>query len=387
MSKKLYQEKIVELLDGELPKEEASDLYSQISSDQSLQKEMQDHIKLKNMIKVGLNTPPDILKSNIYKSTGLVSTNYYRYLLVIPILLAFGLGYYISNDDINYRNEVAIIESLNLKTLNKDLVVAEKNNIEISSKIPVSTSVGIKKSKQTKSSKNAIPIKSLNDKNDYKPTENGNTNLSNNLAINNTMVVDDSPLQYLNKVNQNEYPLDNVQLQNLRFDNSVFNTNDAKNITLELKGLNLNNFHQSDVENFNTGINNFSVAAYYSVNSNFKIGAEFGQENFIQKYHFNDGEFTTNYEQNYTSNYLGVSAKFADEFLKELPNLNFYSRLFLGSMMTGPIGRLEAGLSYQIANRYSLFIGYDLAHTTYFFKGNDFHSTKSGMVYGVTFKL
>lgn len=364
-----YTEKIVQLLDGELPLEETSRLHQQIASDEALQKELQDHIMLKNMMSKSLNAPPDFLKKGILNNVGLNKNQYLGFIYLIPILLAFGLGYFLSDYNFSDRgnNFTKDYSMVNLNLLKPSEISNSSKKFESSNNFPLVSAKAIAEN----------DIKEKNAKNVVKEKEKY------------SKIKKSNPI-WIKKSSLNDIAANSIDYHTIKsfesYANSELDSKSINKISIEIRGLDLNNFHKSDVPNYNTGINNFAVSAYYSLNNKFKIGAELGQENFIQKYNFNDGEFTSFFEQNYTANFFGVSAKYSDSFIEELPNLDFYSRAFIGGMMTGPMGRLEAGLSYNFLG-YKMFLGYDLAHITYFYQGNDFHSTKSGFTYGISIDL
>jgi hypothetical protein len=328
------------------------------------------------MINKGLNSPPDALKAGIMNNVGL-SKNFNKLLYVIPVLIAFGLGFLLSDFTNDSSENFATAypsydkESINLSYLDELNISPIKANI---------SDVGILKSQNSEVYATQNKVASSSVKSEKLVTDNKKEEIAKTTpTISNSSLVQNN----LNTSNNYNFSSDIAAYAQLPTNQLSQKTNVY---SLELRGLQLDNFHDSEMPNFNTGINNFAVAVFYSLSENFKIGAEFGQENFIQKYNYNDGEFTTLFEQNYTSNFFGLTAKYSDSFLEELPNLSFYSKAFLGGVRTGPMGRVEAGLSYDFFG-YSMFVGYDLAHISYLYQGNLFHSTKSGFTYGLSINL
>ncbi|MCX6147202.1 MAG: hypothetical protein NTW25_08125 [Candidatus Kapabacteria bacterium] len=93
-------EKIMMLLDGELPKSDTGSLFYEIAQNDELQDELYGHLKLKNLYVDKVPAPPEDLKRRLYAGVGLTgagmvaassyigeSTNYVSTLLKSPVFM------------------------------------------------------------------------------------------------------------------------------------------------------------------------------------------------------------------------------------------------------------------------------------------------------------
>lgn len=371
---------IVSLLDGELSVEESADIYSEISSNPELQEEMNNQIALKNLMANQTTLPPSHLRGKILKNAGLLTPLYISSLKYgVPVILAFLIGYLIPDfNETETQQNIAEVQSyekpeLNLTTLKQIPVSSNREN-----KINYNQDNFISKTSINNTSQNNTIANST--------VENNSAETYNSIAYSDIPV---SETEYLN-VNTYQQNFNNALEPTHNF--SKFNFDDREfyesNYSLHARGLNLQNLHTNNLgPQERSGLNNFSVAAYYNLDQNFMIGFEAGQEDFIQKFSFNDGNYTTSFEQNYTAIYGGISLKYLSNELKGFNNIRYYSRAFVGGISTGPLARIEAGINFRLNSRISMTAGYEFAHTVYFYRSNMFHSSKNGFTYGLNFKI
>lgn len=130
---------------------------------------------------------------------------------------------------------------------------------------------------------------------------------------------------------------------------------------------------------------NLSLALYYEFNRNLSSGIEVRRETFFQKFDFrDDNNLLTIIEQqpNFTTVYLtGKYSHNLDDVISP------YIQLSAGANQVGVVGKLSAGVNYNLTNDFGILLGVENANMVYGFKGNTFYSSKIGFLWGLNFKF
>lgn len=370
-----YSEKLVEFLDGELDSLEAQELFERLAIDVDLQVEMQEMVSLKNMVKSTMITPPDSLKTGILKKTGLKNNLLRNSAFIASFMLVFFLG--AASNFLLFNNDESEFIANNKYENSEPLTFNISVPVEVNEKLtPTLKSTNyVRNTPMPTSTMGAEFIEE-------------NVNQLSTLNLNPISFVSFDEINIQNEVSNINDKYSPTSYRTLMNEGDVVSSN--RNLyALEFRKVNSNSLHSFNLNDVGgPSFNNFAVALYYRMNSNFQVGLELGRENFIQKYSERVAEFKNRlFEQEITSLWGGLAARYNSDQYDFLLGGQVYSKAFVGGISTGPFGRFELGLQYPFVENARLFVGFELSHTIYSHERALFHTSKFGPSFGLIFDL
>lgn len=399
-----YSEQLVALLDGELHASEATPLFLELSHNAELQDEMHELLTLKQFFGVPHAAPPDHLKRNILLTTGLgtasalissgaASSPLSRFwmglvgskgvLMLVSAIIGGLAAILMSNPDwfsgSNYKVPLnpalmsfAIPSSAETVPENREVVITEyKARTPVVSSFPYNDDITIKD-----------PVELSN----FTPSTN------NELTQNEAQVnVKPIPVVLLSEAGGRSYsgsihilPLNELSKLNLPqiYDDDA--DYDPSRLSLQLRG-----FTARSIPEFNLApldapvLNNIGIGLFYKFDKHFSVGLEVGQESVLQKYDGLDREgIPTQWQQNYIAFWTGIAGQYNFNPMTNLPEIQPFTRIFIGGTKVGPMGRAILGLKYNYRNTLDIFSGVETSVLFYRFQGNTFTTQKIGLTFG-----
>ncbi len=131
-------------------------------------------------------------------------------------------------------------------------------------------------------------------------------------------------------------------------------------------------------------LNNVCFSLYYDISEHLRLGAEFRQETFYNKFTgIKPDKFVLVYQQ---SNLNSYGAKIIYYPLKKRL-FNPYGGLILAYNPAGFIARPNAGIDYQPATDLAFTLGVEYSYYWFNHQNNIFYTSKIGIFYGITKKF
>ncbi len=160
---------------------------------------------------------------------------------------------------------------------------------------------------------------------------------------------------------------------------------DETRVGFELR--NINSKSDQNVSSLPSGskpwFSNMGAALIYQINNNHSIGVSIGQEQYGQNFtRLTDG-VVYSFKQNPMLFWYGLTYKLT---LPELLYANViypYATVVIGGTTVGPLGRIQAGLTYQPDKRVSFTLGAEASALYYNVQNNIYSSKKLGFTYGI----
>jgi hypothetical protein len=389
-----YSDKVNLFIDGELPQEEATELFYAIADNPELQEEFKQSLVLKNLMKQDLIAPPPYLKEQllakfnlqktaIFSTISLAILAFLRRYLMNPIAggiifggMMFLLGYFLN--PVRENNELGNISTKNNISNNNIPIVSSKAPEQSPSESKQAVVLKNRKSIAKDNFGNA-PIAKTNFQKLTVPNFNVQSNNQPAATIPGTIYNSDAfvkssnnsfnlnPEIALNKANP-YYFYNFLEKVSISFNKNFFNSNIKSN----LEPLS------------NPMLNNFSMSLAYSIDPRNSFSIEYGQENFTQKFsgkiNGNNAEIT----QVYTAQYAGVGYRHYFPSIESIYRLNPYTKLFVGGTQVGTLGKIEVGLNYNLSEKMSLLAGFETSALLYKFQNQLYNSMNYGLVTGLT---
>lgn len=129
---------------------------------------------------------------------------------------------------------------------------------------------------------------------------------------------------------------------------------------------------------------NTAIGALYALSEHHAVGAEFGQEEFVQRYHGKENGQNVYYEQRPLLLWVGAAYQYTAEPITTLGDIRPFGRLVVGGTQTGPLARGLVGLQYRPDARVTFSLGFEGSMLAYQFQNAWFSSEKIGVSYGVS---
>lgn len=133
----------------------------------------------------------------------------------------------------------------------------------------------------------------------------------------------------------------------------------------------------------NPWFSNMSLALSYNFDKNHSLGFAIGQEAFMQDFtNLTDG-IVYSFKQNPLLFWYGLQYKLT------LPDLIYanviypYASVLVGGTTVGPMGRIQAGLTFKPDKRVSFYLGAEASTLYYNVQNNIYNTTKYGVTYGI----
>ena len=373
-----YEDKLVEFIDGELPEDDERELFSAISSDDSLRAHYKSLLSMSNAIKSGapFYKPASDLKASVYNDLNISITTKH-----IPAfakifqnskwnLLSGGIGALLTttffmvstnflSNDINYKNQ----HKMNVPSIYQ--IEAQPKIVKYGSPISANR---YKKIKQDN-----IPFKVQSDL--VQINEENNMNL---IALS-------EPLPLINKNFSTEYNTNSKNFSDIAFNEFYLHEN-ILNVSLEAKW-NLNwNLPKETIQPAKLNeFNNLGFDVFFNVIESFDLGISIRQETFFVRYNeILNNDIKYNIEQNPNLTSYGIS--FRQKFL---PDNNFQplAQFNLSVNNFGIILRPSAGILYKINESFSLVQNIEYSNMLFTHKSKWFNASKIGLNFGINYKL
>ena len=222
--------------------------------------------------------------------------------------------------------------------------------------------------------------------------ENDNNNNNNNNDNNNSLIRfnSDVPNMPNNSYNSHAFSKSNV-LSQIHSDNSLFSLTyvpDAENnISLKFSGFNNSSNVNNGMKNNESGFfNDKSLLIAYHFDKVNALGIEVGKENFPQKYAtlgFNNEKIM--YSQNPVLNWYGINYQLSMTNLS-LNNMAVpYLNSTIAATSIGPLGKIEAGITFNVSNNIEINLGYQYKALFYKVENEIYNTNKYGIIYGISF--
>lgn len=413
------QEKIIALLDGELPKEEIGTLFLDLHNSETLQDELFQDIQLRNMTLSTVTVPPAVVKEDVLSAVAVSAANAKPIFLepgfitsVILSLVAL-LGIYSYTDEIENtsladifipstveQNYITSNEGFDYEPMSEVLSVPDPVTVN---SYPVSSARFQSISLAEESSTNFSVNNSANSQSYAEASaESQNSSLSHQIRPINTSSVNTNRTPgdiTLSSFHPNNY---SARLYSADMSNPALNGNGiermqasfSRNSSLQLdipmeftiRGISATSDVNVDLNRVSVPtLNNISLAAHVLMDDNWMLGLEVGQEDYNQVFNGIDKNDRVYYEQVITAFWAGLSLKYqSDPIVGD--RLALYSNAFLGGTQVGAIARLGTGISFRLSDNFYLNSGLELNELVYRHQGQIFDTFKYGAVYGISFR-
>jgi|GEM_PF-6200939 len=415
------EEKIVSLLDGELPQEEIGDLFLELHHNDALQEEFLSDIKFRQLTPATMISPPEVVKEDILSavavnaaaSTPVLFEPGFLFGLLAACITAFG----VYNFDKGFESSAfAQIPFIPIQQEQPVVPLAEYGDIELAMILAPEPENEVIAYSSVRSIQD-MPVQDVAQQN-IKSLHADNNTISDE-AVRTAMDLVD---EYTDQGNQNrQVPLTNSLIEksytssnwNNSWDQSISErtnrliptgigfglennskqlfantTNSQLDLPIEftLRGISAASTINVDVQRGSMPtFNNFAIAAHYIMDDNWLLGFEIGQEDYDQVFEGIDKNDRVFYEQVITAFWGGLSLKFqTDPVAGE--NMSIYSTALLGGTRVGAIGRLGTGLNFRLSDKLSINTGLELNSLVYRHQGNIFDTFKYGATYGLVFR-
>jgi len=389
-----YISKINQFVDGELPPEETTELFYAIADDPSLQEEFRQSLALQNMLKQDMIKPPSYLKDElmvkfnmkktaIFGTVSLAILAFLRRYLMNPIAggIVFGglmllIGYFINpihenNQTKNFANKTQIIHNSASPVVSS---IAPEN---ITSNT-IQKSIAISNKVQSKNRlEEAFDLGGDDAWDDY-------------LFNEDTAPDEFAPMQRTIYGSQAAFNKSNILFNH----NSNFTANKRNpyNFYNFLENLSISfnkNFMNSNIKSnleplSNPMLNNFSLNIAYNIDPKNSLSIVYGQENFTQKFSGKIDGDDAKIMQVYTAQYAGIAYYHYFAHIPSIYKANPYTKLFAGATQVGGLGKIEAGLNYNINEKMAIRGGFETSLLLYKFQSQMFNSWNYGFTTGLS---
>ena len=402
-------EKVTQLLDGELPASEESQLFSELSLNEELRSEFRDMVSIKNAIQNDTEAfvPPVSATAAVFQKAGYalpgayfsgLKTMFVKYAW-IPVLVAVLTGFTTFSVMKNRENSTLAAMSQKIETLQNQLLAsdskisdltAENQRLEIAAnkpseirevvkyvKVPVVTSRELISTAENETKNDEIINNNANNDNLTEfslSTHQEEKNSRANLLQNENMTYNSG----YGQLNPAYYPLDNKPNPK------------SEKYYMSFRGMAAAAYPQVDVDSPEE-FSNFSISfLFLSPYEDTYIGVEAGREPFSQQF-YNVDEDGKKYLYEQRPNVWWGGAGFVANFGRKIDALfdaRPYGRLLLGASELGPLGKVSAGLSWK-SDAWGLgaFLGLEGSLMGYQNQGQWYSSQKFGITYGMSIQF
>jgi len=166
------------------------------------------------------------------------------------------------------------------------------------------------------------------------------------------------------------------------------NVDDNRNlgISFELKGNGYWSIPHADVVQYETPVfANIQLSALYDFSNSFKAGMDVRQENFYQNFS-GTNEIGEEFEYKQYPSYYTFSVLGRYTFLQK-QTYSLFAQGSIGATATGSVSRLMFGFKLSPFSSISFLFGVEGSMLTYIHQNNIFNSPKIGLNYGVAFNF
>ena len=369
-------------VDGELPELMHPTLFSMLASDSDLQQEMNEHLAMKRHFDTTLIAPPKILQEGVLRRIGAIglgttvaqptfietaktSLTTFAGIVVQPLLYLFTgaalTGFFMTlNPDKQFVNSMQSSQSI------------QQSPIELQQYSPKQlNNLG-------RNSYSSIALPAFSFSNVYFP------------EIHQTSMVDasvniDKPLALYDEYspeNISETAFEDVAW---KVDNTIINEESTSEFSIGLRGFTQHSYTPQAVNpSIKPSVNNLALSVEYALSKNNSIYAEGGQEFIPHRFSGQEGNYFIQYDQTYLASWAAIGWKHTfttDYSVKPIVKIS------AGATETGPLGRVSAGIEYDLSNRITLMTGVEGISSLYSHQQQWFSTQKIGLTYGAKIKL
>lgn len=425
-------EKLHSILDGETAGIDTSEVFYELSNNPELQQEFLDLMKMKQLMSGVQEAPPEHLRRGIMAGVGLGGSGLWYYLqnsgmvAASSAFLGSKVGAAIIAGMVGVFATFMVMDNNNTDKVNTESQSVSNANTQlgtlasaepITMEIPVvsSSSVG------ANSSINATKATSGYDRNSINRNTIIASSANDNLTESNSAYVEDITTEkntdfvlITNSPSIVESSADELYAQensqDLAYNREFSTLNNANNprgfiinpsnrmsspyseqqmlFSLQGKGMTNNSLLTPDMSTTEApSINNIGIALMYSVNDDFALGLEFGQEFLVKRVKANSFNTEESMLDNQLTFWGGLKASYTFNDLQIVSNLRPTTTLLVGGTSSGWVTKASAGLVYDISNKLAVFGGPEWTSGFYQFDSQLLSSNKWGFNYGLALKF
>lgn len=427
-------EKLHSILDGETAGIDTSEVFYELSNSPELQQEFLDLMKMKQLMHGKQEAPPEHLRRGIMAGVGLGGSGLWYYLQnsgmvaasaaflgskVGAVLIAGMVGVFatfmiMDNDSpekVNTESQSVSNANVQLGTMTSaELVLMEVpvvSSSSVDSKTTNNTNRTTNNYNGNGANRNAIIASDVNDNTNRTERKSTHVNEVSNVRNYDFVLISNSP----NAVESSSDELfEQKKSQDLAYNKefSTFNNSNQPSgfivnpsnrmsapyseqlmmFSLQGKGMTNNSLLTPDMSTTEApSINNIGIALMYSVNDEFALGLEFGQEFFVKRIRTNSFNTEESMLDNQLTFWGGLKASYTFNDLQIVSNLRPTTTILVGGTSNGWVTKASAGLVYDISNKLAVFGGPEWTSGFYQFDSQIFASNKWGFHYGLALKF
>lgn len=427
-------EKLHSILDGETADIDTSEVFYELSNSPELQQEFLDLMKLKHLMHGKQESPPEHLRRGIMAGVGLGGSGLWYYLqnsgmaAASAAFLSSKVGAALIAGMVGVFATFMIMDNDSPEKVNTESQSVSKSNVQlgalaiaepISMEVPVVSSSSVVKketnntyrttNKQNGNATNRNTIVASAVKDNTGRTESTSTyvNEDSNVINYDFVLISNSPNAVestSDEIFEQKKSQDlayNREFSTLNNSNqpSGFIVNPSNRMTapyseqlmlfsLQGKGMTNNSLLTPDMSTTEApSINNIGIALMYSVNDDFALGLEFGQEFFVKRIKTNSFNTEESMLDNQLTFWGGLKASYTFNNLQIVSNLRPTTTILIGGTSSGWVTKATAGLVYDISNKLAVFGGPEWTSGFYQFDSEILASNKWGFHYGLAIKF
>lgn len=385
-------EKLIALIDGELPSEETTTLFYELAQNVELQEEMREQLAMRQLLTTKPLIPPDHLKHKILLSTGLGS-----FLSIASAKLSSSALGLIGLSALRSKAFLMLSSALigSLFTLYFTHNPQENTKVSIEETPPIVHLFEIEEPQSYHLENNQLKENNKNSNTESKistvvpaqaiPNDELSIDKSADESVPIYNAIEISSVDHLqgnfNQQLEREFWIN--ETQEYKFDEPIF-PEFYEQLSLQIRGFTTRSIPELNIPPLdNPVMNNMAIGLFYKFDKSMQVGIEVGQENFMQEYHqYEFGSLKRDIKQNYTAFWTGVSFQYNIAEYGHTQKLYPFTRVFLGGTNIGPLLRGMIGIQFDYENSFSLFIGIESTSLIYRYSGNTFSTYKLGLTFG-----
>jgi hypothetical protein len=413
-------EKLHLLLDGESEGIDTAEVLNEVSNSPELTQEFLDLVKMKQMMSGATEAPPEHLRRTVLAGIGLGGSGLWYYLqnsgmiAASAAFLSSKLGAALIAGMVGVFATFMVMNNNDVTNNIEDSKPTLRNSqySELSSAMPIEMEVPI-----VSSLSNNTTVSSNQNRNYYKTKSNISSavsssnriadNSQSSIASDNIYDVSESKKEFNTSQNIELIPTSSESLSanqellpNIQNDRpSGFIVNPTNRImvkeseqqmlfSLQGRGITNTSLKTPDLSSTEApAINDIGIALMYSVNDEFELGLEFGQEFFVKKINSNSFSNEETMLENQLTFWGGVRATYKFNELQIIDGFRPMTSVLLGGTNRGWVTKASAGLVYDISNKLAVFGGPEWTSGFYQFDSQLLSTHKWGFQYGLALKF
>lgn len=401
-------EKLMLYLDGELPQEQETELFSLLASHADLRTEMRDGLAIRAAIGGDIDafTPSAEQTTAVFAGLGFAapysaaqpSQPKNRQFWVPFLWLLGGLcmggaaAYWLTQSHVaqQFANEKHALEQtitrLNetVSKLNKPVMSSTEVQSTTAETQPQVKTVVVYRDRIVTMPNESEPV-NHNVTNEYDMSdESPNSNSAEAISVANRQEISMNNEQMLQSTSPTISVAEPLPMQNTMpsiFANSLF-----PRFWSQVRGIGtLSQYPNISATNAVTGLTNVNVAVGYSFSPNVAAGIEIGREPFMLKYSGTVNGRTLRYEQQSSMLLGGVIIQGKTNPIEGFMGIQPVGTLFLGGSEIGMMGRLSTGVYCPLNANVSFYGGLEYSLMNFTYQANSFTTQKVGFTYGLQF--